>query len=97
MLLTENAAFSAAAATRGGGGGRTPADTWGERPRLRQTGGRQHSTQLRGGARKAAIIEEIIGTILTINVPLILKIIFFCGQITLLAISRDIWRGARLF
>ncbi len=57
MLLAEDAAFSAAAATRGGGGGRAPADTWGQRPRLRQTGGRQHSTQLRGGARKAAILE----------------------------------------
>ncbi len=38
--------------------------------------------------------------ILTANVPLILKmreIIFFCGQITLWAMSRDILRGPRLF
>ncbi len=84
MLLTEDAAFSAAAAPRGGGCGRTPADPWGQWPRLRQTGGGQHSTQLRGGARKAAIIEEIIGTILTFNVPLILKIsgYFFFRQFT---------------
>jgi hypothetical protein len=38
--------------------------------------------------------------VLTINAPLILKmreIIFFCGQITLWAIFRDILRGPRLF
>ncbi len=38
--------------------------------------------------------------LVTINVPLILKmrkIIFFCGQITLWAISRNILRGPRLF
>jgi hypothetical protein len=37
---------------------------------------------------------------ITINVPLILtmrEIIFFVGQITLWAISRDILRGPRLF
>jgi hypothetical protein len=41
-----------------------------------------------------------VGNILSINIPLILKmpeIIFFGGQITLWAISRDILRGPRLF
>jgi hypothetical protein len=45
-------------------------------------------------------LNELRATLITINVPLFKKlrdIIFFCGTITLWAISRDILRGPRLF
>ncbi len=54
------------------------------------------------GLKSAKIITQTQSwwTAITINVPLFKKlrdIIFFCGTITLWAISRDILRGPRLF